>query len=66
MIFSPRQVGNKSDEKALLEAIRVTLGVHSAAIEHNTQTLYRNCDNAVARIADYDEMKDRASHRSTT
>ena len=28
----PRQVANKSDKKALLEAIRMTLGVETAAI----------------------------------
>ena len=44
----------------MLEAIRMTLGVQSAAIRHNTQTFNRNRYNAVARIADYDAMKDRA------
>src|SRR5215469_8098219 len=56
----PRRVANKSDKKALLEAIRMTLGVQSAAIRHNTQTFNRNRYNAVSRIADYDAMKDRA------
>jgi len=56
----PRQVANKSDKKALLNAIRMTLGIQSAAIRHNTQTFNRNRYNAVARIADYDAMKDRA------
>ena len=58
--IQPRQVANKSDKKALLEAIRMTLGVQSAAIRHNTQTFNRNRYDAVARIADYDAMKDRA------
>ena len=58
--IQPRQVANKSDKKALLEAIRMTLGVQSAAIRHNTQTFNRNRYTAVARIADYDAMKDRA------
>src|SRR5215467_175827 len=58
--IQPRQVANKSDKKALLEAIRMTLDVQSAAIRHNTQTFNRNRYNAVARIADYDAMKDRA------
>ena len=39
----PRQVANKSDKKALLDAIRMTLGVQSAAIRRNTQTF-----NAIA------------------
>src|SRR6516225_6163262 len=38
----------------------MTLGVQSAAIRHNTQTFNRNRYTAVARIADYDAMKDRA------
>ena len=58
--IQPRQVANKSDKKALLEAIRMTLGVQSAAIRHNTQTFNRNRYNAVARITDYEAMKDRA------
>ena len=58
--IQPRQVANKSDKKALLEAIRMTLGVQSAAIRNNTQTFNRNRYNAIARIADYDAMKDRA------
>jgi iron-sulfur cluster protein len=58
--IQPRQVANKSDKKALLNAIRMTLGIQSAAIRHNTQTFNRNRYNAVGRIADYDAMKDRA------
>jgi iron-sulfur cluster protein len=58
--IQPRQVANKSDKKALLEAIRMTLGVQSTTIRHNTQTFNRNRYTAVARIADYDAMKDRA------
>src|SRR5271157_4671158 len=58
--IQPRQVANKSDKKALLAAIRMTLGVQSAAIRRNTQTFNRNRYTAIARIADYDEMKDRA------
>ena len=38
----------------------MTLDVQSAAIRHNTQTFNRNRYTAVARIADYDAMKDRA------
>src|SRR5215471_552841 len=58
--IQPRQVANKSDKKALLDAIRMTLGIQSAAIRHNTQTFNRNRYSAVARIADYEAMKDRA------
>ena len=56
--IQPRQVANKSDKKRLLAALRMTLGIQSAAIRHNTQTFNRNRYNAVARIADYDAMKD--------
>ena len=40
--IQPRQMVHKSDKKALLDAIRMTLGVQSAAIRHNTQTFNRN------------------------
>src|SRR5271167_4833740 len=58
--IQPRQVANKSNKKALAEALRMTLDVQSEAIRHNTQTFNRNRYTAVARIADYDAMKDRA------
>ena len=58
--ITPRQVANKSRKQALAEALRMTLDVQSAAIRHNTQTFNRNRYAAVARIADYDAMKDRA------
>ena len=58
--ITPRQVANKSDKNALRDAIRMTLGVQSAAIRRNTQTFNRNRYVAIARIADYDAMKDRA------
>jgi iron-sulfur cluster protein len=58
--ITPRQVANKSDKQALRDAIRMTLGVQSTAIRHNTQTFNRNRYTAIARIADYDAMKDRA------
>src|SRR5580704_5890508 len=56
----PRQVANKSNKKALVDAIRMTLVVQSAAVRHNTQTFNRNRYAATALIADYDELKDRA------
>src|SRR5271165_670380 len=58
--ITPRQVANKSDKQALRDAIRMTLDVQSAAIRRNTQTFNRNRYTAIARIADYDAMKDRA------
>ncbi len=58
--IQPRQVANKSDKHALLDAIRMTLNIQSAAVRHNTQTFNRNRYTAVAKIRDYDELKDRA------
>jgi len=58
--ITPRQVANKSDKKALLQALRMTLGVQSAAIRHNTQTFNNNRYAAIARLPDYNELKDRA------
>src|SRR5271165_2244560 len=58
--IQPRQVANKSKKKALLEALRMTLSVQSAAIRHNTQTFNRNRYTVIGRIADYDAMKDQA------
>ena len=58
--IQPRQVANKSNKQALLDAIRMTLAVQSAAIRHNTQTFNRNRYAAVARVSDYEQLKDRA------
>ena len=58
--IQPRQVANKSKKKALIDALRMTLDVQSPAVRRNTQTFNRNRYTAVARIADYDAMKDRA------
>ncbi len=58
--IQPRQVANKSDKRALLDAIRMTLAVQSAAVRHNTQTFNRNRYAATARLADYEQLKDRA------
>lgn len=58
--ISPRQVANKSDKRALLEAIRMTLNIQSATVRHNTQTFNRNRYIATALLPDYNEQKDRA------
>ena len=58
--ISPRQVANKRDKKALLDAIRMTLAVQSPAVRHNTQTFNRNRYAATALLADYNQLKDRA------
>ncbi len=58
--ITPRSVANKSDKKALLAAIRMTLGVQSTAIRHNTQTFNNNRYAAIGLLPDYNELKDRA------
>jgi iron-sulfur cluster protein len=58
--INPRQVANKSDKKALLAAIRMTLSVQSSAVRHNTQTFNRNRYAATALLPDYNQLKDRA------
>ncbi|MFZ0794991.1 MAG: LUD domain-containing protein [Candidatus Korobacteraceae bacterium] len=58
--INPRQVANKSDKKALLDAIRMTLSVQSPAVRRNTQTFNRNRYAATALLPDYNELKDRA------
>ncbi|MGC2108303.1 MAG: LUD domain-containing protein [Candidatus Korobacteraceae bacterium] len=58
--INPRQVANKSDKKALLAAIRMTLAVQSPAVRHNTQTFNRNRYAATALLPDYNQLKDRA------
>src|SRR5664279_1976379 len=58
--IQPRQVANKSTKKALLDAIRMTLDVQSAAVRLNTQTFNRNRYAATALIGDYNELTARA------
>ena len=57
---SPRAVADKSRKKALVSAIRLALGIESAAVRHNTQTFNRGRYAAVSRLPDYDALKDRA------
>ena len=57
---SPRTFADKRTKKALLTAIRATLRVESAAVRHNTQTFNRGRYAAVATLADYEQLKDRA------
>ncbi len=57
---SPRAVADKSRKSALLVAIRMALGIESAAVRHNTQTFNRGRYAAVSRLPDYDVLKDRA------
>ncbi|MGB7847891.1 MAG: LUD domain-containing protein [Candidatus Acidiferrum sp.] len=59
-IDSPRAVANKSDERRLLEAIRMTLKIQSPAIRRNTQTFNRNRYKATAALPDYNALKDQA------
>lgn len=57
---SPRAVANKRDKRALLRAIRMALGIESAAVRRNTQTFNRNRYREAAALPDYDALKDEA------
>jgi iron-sulfur cluster protein len=57
---SPREVANKSSKSALRDAIRLSLGLETAAVRHNTQTFNSNRYQATAQLTDYDALKNRA------
>jgi iron-sulfur cluster protein len=57
---TPRAVANKRDKRTLLRAIRMALGVESAAVRRNTQTFNRNRYRVAAEVADYEALKDEA------
>ena len=57
---SPRAVADKRDKRTLLRAIRMTLGIESAAVRRNTQTFNRNRYRVAAEVSDYDALKDEA------
>ena len=57
---TPRAVANKRDKRTLLRAIRMALGIESAAVRRNTQTFNRNRYREAAALADYDALKDEA------
>jgi iron-sulfur cluster protein len=61
-LASPRSVADKSRKAALVSAIRMALGIESAAVRHNTQTFNRGRYAAVSRLPDYEALKDRARH----
>jgi len=57
---APRTVANKRDKGNLLSAIRMALGIESAAVRRNTQTFNRNRYREAAALDDYDALKDEA------
>jgi len=57
---APRAVAIKRDKRTLLRAIRMALGIESAAVRRNTQTFNRNRYREAAALADYDALKDEA------
>jgi len=59
-IIHPREVADKSKKGVLYKAIKLALDVESKAVRHNTQTFNTNRYQAVKRIDDYEELKDRA------
>ncbi|NOX65089.1 MAG: (4Fe-4S)-binding protein [Chlorobi bacterium] len=56
----PREVANKASKESLKKAIRMALEVENEAIRLNTQTFNRNRYTAVAKLDDYQELKDKA------
>jgi len=56
----PREVANKSSKESLQKAIKMALEVENEAVRLNTQTFNRNRYSAVAKLDDYDELKNRA------
>jgi iron-sulfur cluster protein len=56
----PRSVANKSDQRKLLQAIRMALDIQSLAIRRNTQTFNRNRYRATSLLPDYEALKDQA------
>ena len=59
IIPSPRSVANKSQKSKLLDAIRMTLQIESAAVRRNTQGFNNGRYLATASIPDYDALKDK-------
>jgi iron-sulfur cluster protein len=57
---SPRAVADKSDKRTLRRAIRMALGIESAAVRRNTQNFNRNRYRVAAEVRDYDALKDEA------
>ncbi len=57
---APRTVANKRDKSALLRAIRMALGIESAAVRRNTQNFNRNRYREAAALPDYEALKDEA------
>ncbi len=57
---TPRAVANKSDKRTLVRAIRMALGIESAAVRRNTQNFNRNRYRVTAEVDDYDALKDEA------
>ena len=56
----PKEVANKSSKENLYKALDLALTVESDAVHLNTSTFNTNRYKAVARLDDYDSLKDRA------
>ena len=56
---SPRAVANKTEKRALLDAIRMALEIESPAVRHNTQAFNSGRYLATAEIPDYERLKDK-------
>ncbi len=56
----PKEVASKASKKNLKIAIEMSLEVESEAVRLNTQTFNKNRYTAIAKIKDYDKLKDKA------
>ena len=56
----PKEVANKSSKVNLQKAIGMALEVENKALKLNTQTFNRNRYTAIAKLDDYDELKNKA------
>ena len=56
----PREVANKTSKEILYKAIDMALEVETEAIRLNTKTFNTNRYKAIAKLEDYDSLKDKA------
>ncbi|MHB9012079.1 MAG: LUD domain-containing protein [Ignavibacteriaceae bacterium] len=56
----PRQVADKSSKDSLRKSIKLALDVETDALRLNTQTFNTNRYEAVKKLDDYEDLKDRA------
>ena len=58
--FHPKDVADKTSKLNLAKAIKMSLDIENEAVRHNTQNFNANRYKAIAKLDDYNELKDRA------